>query len=49
MFSVTDGYLFTVIETGRLDFTNWRVIRQYLVRVGARPKVIAAMKSEGLM
>jgi glutathione S-transferase len=51
-FSVADAYLFTVLgwakHTG-FDLSKWPVIEQYEARVGARPKVVEAMKAEGLV
>ncbi|HTT13725.1 MAG TPA: glutathione transferase GstA [Burkholderiaceae bacterium] len=50
-FTVADAYLFTVLRwspfTG-IDLGKWPVLAQYVARVGARPKVQAAMKAEGL-
>jgi glutathione S-transferase len=50
-FSVADAYLFTVMRwsnfTG-LDLTPFPRLREYMARVGARPKVQAAMQAEGL-
>jgi glutathione S-transferase len=51
-FSVADGYLFTVLGWAKLvkfDLGNWPVIEQYTARVGQRPKVVEAMKAEGLV
>jgi glutathione S-transferase len=51
-FSVADAYLFTVLgwakHTG-FDLSKWPAIEQYEARVGARPKVVEAMKAEGLV
>jgi glutathione S-transferase len=51
-FSVADAYLFTVLNwckwTG-IDLARWPVLVDYVARVGARPKVIAALKAEGLI
>lgn len=50
-FSVADGYLFTVLSWAKLvsfDLGKWPVIQQYTARVGERPKVVEAMKAEGL-
>ena len=51
-FSVADGYLFTVLGWAKyvgFDLETWPAIQQYLARVGQRPKVIEAMKAEGLL
>ncbi len=51
-FSVADGYLFTVLGWAKLvkfDLGEWPVIEQYAARVGQRPKVVEAMKAEGLV
>jgi glutathione S-transferase len=50
-FSVADGYLFTVLGWAPhigFDLGKWPVIQQYAARIGQRPKVIEAMKAEGL-
>lgn len=51
-FSVADGYLFTVLGwTGMLGFAldPWPSLQAYSARIGARPKVIEALKAEGLI
>ena len=51
-FSVADGYLFTVLGWAKLvgfDLGKWPVIQQYAARIGQRPKVVEAMKAEGLI
>jgi glutathione S-transferase len=51
-FSVADGYLFTVLAWAKLvsfDLGKWPVIEDYAARVGRRPKVVEAMKAEGLL
>ncbi|WAJ38304.1 glutathione transferase GstA [Pseudomonas sp. GOM7] len=51
-FSVADGYLFTVLGwTGMLGFSldPWPSLQAYRARIGARPKVIEALKAEGLI
>ena len=51
-FSVADGYLFTVLNWAPMvgfDLGRWPVIGQYAARVGQRPKVVEAMKAEGLV
>jgi glutathione S-transferase len=51
-FTVADGYLFTVLRWTQwlgIDLAQWPVLAQYVARVGARPKVVEAMKAEGLV
>ncbi len=51
-FSVADAYLFTILSWAKplgVDLSKWAVVEQYLARVGARPKVVQAMKAEGLV
>src|SRR6202167_6307985 len=51
-FSVADGYLFTILGWAKIvgfDLGKWPVIQQYVARVGQRPKVVEAMKAEGLV
>jgi glutathione S-transferase len=51
-FSAADAYLFTVLNwTGKhnIDLGKWPAIKAFFGRVGARPKVQAAMKAEGLL
>jgi glutathione S-transferase len=51
-FTVADAYLFTVLSwTGhvKIDLGKWPVLAEFKDRVGKRPKVIAAMKEEGLI
>jgi glutathione S-transferase len=51
-FSVADGYLFTVLGWAKMvgfDLGKWPVVQQYMARIGARPKVVEAMKAEGLV
>jgi glutathione S-transferase len=51
-FTVADAYLFTVLNwTGhvKIDLGKWPVLAEYKARVGQRPKVIEAMKAEGLI
>ena len=51
-FSVADGYLFTILSWAKIvgfDLGKWPVTQQYVARVGQRPKVIEAMKVEGLV
>jgi glutathione S-transferase len=51
-FTVADAYLFTVLRwtkyTG-IDLGKWPVLAAYQARVGERPKVQAALESEGLV
>ena len=51
-FTVADAYLFTVLTwTGhvKIDLGKWPVLAEYKDRVSKRPKVVAAMKEEGLI
>ena len=51
-FSVADGYLFTILNWAKplgFDLSKWPALEKYLARVGARPKVVEAMKAEGLL
>lgn len=51
-FSVADGYLFTVLGwAGMVGFSldPWPSLQAYHARIGARPKVIEALKAEGLI
>ena len=51
-FTVADAYLFTVLRwTSRIeiDLGKWPNLKAYVDRVAARPKVQAAMKTEGLI
>jgi glutathione S-transferase len=51
-FTVADGYLFTVLGWTKwlgIDLAQWPVLTQYVARVGARPKVVEALKAEGLV
>jgi glutathione S-transferase len=51
-FTVADGYLFTILRWANIvafDLGKWPVIQQYVARVGQRPKVLEAMKVEGLV
>lgn len=50
-FSVSDAYLFTVVNWTRLiriDLTRWPKLAAFLGRVAARPRVQEALKAEGL-
>lgn len=51
-FTVADAYLFTVLGWGRyvnVDLGQWPQLQRYAERVGARPHVIEALKSERLL
>ena len=51
-FTVADAYLFTVFGWGRhlnIDQAQWPQLQRHAERVGARPHVIEALKSEGLL
>ncbi|HEY9446994.1 MAG TPA: glutathione transferase GstA [Burkholderiales bacterium] len=51
-FTVADAYLYTVLNwspsTG-VDLGRWNVLKDYVARVSARPKVQEALKAEGLL
>ncbi len=50
-FTVADGYLFTVLGWARhvgIDLGKWPALAAYLQRIGGRPKVIEALRAEGL-
>ena len=51
-FSVADGYLFTVLGwAGLVGFSldPWPSLQAYRARIGALPKVVEALKAEGLI
>lgn len=51
-FTVADAYLFTVLGWGRyvdVELAQWPQLQRHHERVGARPHVIEALKSEGLL
>jgi glutathione S-transferase len=51
-FTVADAYLFTVLGWGRfvnVDLGQWPQLQRHGERVGSRPQVIEALKSEGLL
>ena len=51
-FSIADGYLFTILNWAgmvKFDLAQWPLIQQYAARVGQRPKVMEALKAEGLL
>ncbi|HVN46439.1 MAG TPA: glutathione transferase GstA [Steroidobacteraceae bacterium] len=48
-FTVADAYLFTVLGWGRfvqVDLAQWPHLQRYVERVGGRPQVVEALKSE---
>jgi glutathione S-transferase len=48
---VADAYLFTVASWApwvKLDMAPWPKLRDFIVRIGARPKVQEALVAEGL-
>jgi glutathione S-transferase len=50
-FTVADAYLFTVLSWGAyldLDIGKWPQLKLYVERIGERPHVLEARKSEGL-
>jgi glutathione S-transferase len=51
-FTVADAYLFTVLNWSghvKIDLGKWPVLAEFKDRVAKRPKVIEAMKEEGLI
>ena len=51
-FSVADGYLFTVLNWEGFvgfDLSPWPVLKSYVARVRTRPKVMEALRAEGLV
>ena len=51
-FTAADAYLFTVLNWGQwtgIDLTKWPVLKDYVARIAARPKVREALKVEGLL
>jgi glutathione S-transferase len=51
-FTVADAYLFTVLNwTGhvKIDLAKWPILVDYKSRIAKRPKVIEAMKAEGMI
>jgi glutathione S-transferase len=51
-FTVADGYLFTILGWAKFvnfDLSKWPSLQQYMARIGSRPKVVEALKAEGLM
>jgi glutathione S-transferase len=51
-FTVADAYLFVVLGWGKhagIELGQWPQLQAFVARVGARPHVIEALKSEGLV
>lgn len=51
-FTVADAYLFTVLNWTtflKFDLGKWPVLKDYMVRVAARPAVQETLKAEGLI
>jgi glutathione S-transferase len=51
-YTVADPYLFTVLSWGshvNVDLGRWPELKRYVERIGQRPPVIEALKSEGLL
>ena len=51
-FTVADAYLFVVLGWGAhvaIDLGSWPQLKRFHERVGARPHVVEALKSEGLL
>ncbi|HEX5034655.1 MAG TPA: glutathione transferase GstA, partial [bacterium] len=51
-FTIADAYLFTVLNWTiplKIDLTEFPVLKEYMARIAARPKVQEAMKAEGLI
>jgi glutathione S-transferase len=51
-FTVADCYLFTVLSWApfvKLDLGKWPELKRYVERIQARPHVMEALKSEGLI
>ncbi len=51
-FSVADGYLFVVLSWAShvgFDLGRWPTLQAYMARVAGRPKVVEALKAEGLL
>jgi glutathione S-transferase len=50
-FSVADAYAFTIVNWSRMlaiDLSAFPLLKAYMARVAARPKVREAMEREGL-
>jgi len=51
-FTAADAYLFTVLNWSQwtgIDLGKWPVLKDYVARIAARPKVREALKVEGLL
>jgi glutathione S-transferase len=51
-FSVADAYLFNILtwtNIHNIDLSPWPKVKEYLARIGARPKVQETLKAEGLI
>lgn len=51
-FTTADAYLFTILNWGQwtgVDLGKWPVLKSFVARIAARPKVQEAMKAEGLL
>jgi len=51
-FTAADAYLFTILNWGHwtdVDLGKWPVLKDYVTRIAARPKVREALKVEGLL
>ncbi len=51
-FTVADGYLFVVLNWGAhvgVDIAQWPNLKRFHGTVGARPRVVEALKAEGLI
>jgi glutathione S-transferase len=51
-FTVADAYLFTVLrwcDGMGIELAKWPALKRYVDRVGTRPKVVEALKAEGLV
>jgi len=50
-FSIADAYLFTVLNWAgmlNVDLGKWPAIGQYMAHIAGRPRVVEALKAEGL-
>jgi glutathione S-transferase len=50
-FTVADAYLFTVLRWSRgfkIDLSRWHTLKDYYLRVAARPKVQEAMRAQNI-
>ena len=51
-FTVADAYAFTIVNWSNfvaIDLKTYPNIVAYMSRIGGRPKVVEALKAEGLM